>query len=202
MLPGGTPAGTGSVLCPHFLEAAPRSCSYSWRARKVVAAYAELVPPGSLVVISYLVRPGDNSALPAQRQAPYHMVSGLQPLAILEHMIEKRPEADRILTARLMGTAKRHALWREMTEAEQAPGVAALRELAAGRADLLAEVAGILVGASEGEPSEPWSVQAARLCRLAGADEEAIPAWIAEGRRRRAAAKLPPMSGGLHGEGA
>jgi hypothetical protein len=45
----------------------------------------------------------------------------------------------------------------------------------------------------------PGVGQAAMLCRKAGADPEAIPAWIAEGRRRRAAANQPPFSGGLHG---
>ena len=38
-----------------------------------------------------------------------------------------------------------------------------LRELAGGRADLLAEVAGILEGAREGEPDEPIARQAAML---------------------------------------
>ena len=56
-----------------------------------------------------------------------------------------------------------------------------LRDLAGGRADLLAEVAGILEGAREGEPDEPLARQAAGLCRKAGADPEAIPAWIAGG---------------------
>ena len=79
--------------------------------------------------------------------------------------------------------------------------MAGLRELAGGRADLLAEVAGLLEGAREGEPDEPLARQAAGLCRKAGADLEAIPAWIAEGRRRRAAARQPPFSGGLHGGG-
>ena len=69
----------------------------------------------------------------------------------------------------------------------------------AGRADLLAEVAGILEGTSEGELDEPLARQAAMLCRKAGADPEAIPGWIEEGRRRRAAARQPPFSGGLHG---
>lgn len=114
-------------------------------------------------------------------------------------MIEKRPEADRILIARLTGTARRLAGWRELTGDELAAAVAGVRELAAGRADLLAEVAGIEEGASEGELSEPRASQAARLCRLAGADEQAIPAWIEEGRRRRAEARRPPFSGGLHG---
>lgn len=52
----------------------------------------------------------------------------------------------------------------------------ALRELAAGRADLLAEVAGIFEGTSEGELDEPLAHQAAGLCRKADADPEAIPA--------------------------
>jgi hypothetical protein len=77
--------------------------------------------------------------------------------------------------------------------------VAALRELAGGRADLLAEVAGLLEGASEGELDEPSARRAARLCRKAGADPEAIPAWIEEGRRWRAATRMRPFSAGLHG---
>jgi hypothetical protein len=65
-------------------------------------------------------------------------------------------------------------------------------ELADGRADLLAEVAGIFEGTSEGEPDEVLARSAARLCRLAGADEAAIPGWVEVGRRRRAnAGKLP-----------
>ena len=74
--------------------------------------------------------------------------------------------------------------------------MAALRELAGGRADLLAEVAGILEGASEGRLNEPLARQAAQLCREAGADPDLIPAWIEEGRRRRASAGLPPFSEG------
>ena len=67
--------------------------------------------------------------------------------------------------------------------------MAALRELAGGRADLLAEVAGVLEGTSEGKLNEPLKRQAAMLCRKAGADPEAIPAWIEEGRGRAAAAR-------------
>lgn len=116
-------------------------------------------------------------------------------------MTDNRPEADRILVAQLHGEAKRQARWRGLTEDQEAAAVAALRELAAGRADLLAQVAGLLEGFGEGEPDEPRARQAAMLCRKAGADPEAIPAWIEEGRRRRAAARMPPMSGGVRGPG-
>ena len=49
-------------------------------------------------------------------------------------------------------------------------------------------------GASEGEMDEPLVRQAARLCHDAGADGALIPAWIEEGRRRRAHALRPPFS--------
>jgi hypothetical protein len=118
---------------------------------------------------------------------------------ILERIIDKRPQADRLLVAESYGAARHRARWRELSSEEEAAAVAELRELAGGRADLLAEVAGIFEGTSEGEPDEPLAWQAAGLCRKSGADLEAIPAWAEEGRRRRAAARLPPFSGGVHG---
>ena len=66
-------------------------------------------------------------------------------------MIDPRPQADRILVAQLTGEARHHAKWCDLTGDEEAAAVAALRELADGRADLLAEVAGVLEGAREGE---------------------------------------------------
>ena len=109
-------------------------------------------------------------------------------------MIDTRPQADRILVAQLHGEARHHAKWRDLTSDEEAAAVAELRELAAGRADLLAEVAGMLEGASEGELDEPLARQAAMLCRKAGADEGAIAAGIEVGRSRRANAGRPPFS--------
>ena len=110
---------------------------------------------------------------------------------------------DRIIVARLTGEARHRAKWRELTADEltadeHAAAVAELRELAGGRADLRAEVAGNFEGASEGELGEPLARQAAQLCRDAGADPEAIPAWVDEGRRRRARASLPPFSAPGH----
>jgi hypothetical protein len=114
-------------------------------------------------------------------------------------MGEHRPRstADRILVAQLTGEARHHAKWRPLTAEEEAVALAELRALAGGRADLLAEVAGILEGTSEGELDEPLVRSAGQLCRKAGADPEAIPAWIEEGRRRAANARRPPFSGGL-----
>lgn len=105
-----------------------------------------------------------------------------------------RPSGDRLLVARLTGVAKRHAHWREPTSAETVAAVAELRAIADGRAGLLAEVAGILLGASEGELDEPRSRAAAQLLVAAGADEALIPQWTDEGRRRAGAARLPPFS--------
>jgi hypothetical protein len=110
-----------------------------------------------------------------------------------------RSQADRILVAQLTGEARHRARWRELTADEEATGVAELRELAGGRADLLAQAAGIFDGASKGRHDEPLARCAAALCRKAGADVEAIPAWVEEGRRRAASARRPPFSGGLRG---
>ena len=112
-------------------------------------------------------------------------------------MIESRPQADRILVARLSGTAGRLSRWGALDDAQADAGAAELRELAGGRGDLLAEVAGVLLGTAETRGVE-YVAQAeavARLCRLAGADLEAIPGWIEEGRRRREEARPPPFSG-------
>jgi hypothetical protein len=105
------------------------------------------------------------------------------------------PDPDRILVAELTGTARHHARWRELAQDEQDAGVTELHELAGGRADLLAEVAGIFEGTSDGELDEPLARQAAHLCRLAGADETLIPQWIEEGRRRAGVARMRPHSG-------
>ena len=105
--------------------------------------------------------------------------------------------ADRIVVAQLTGEARHRARCRPLTGEEEAAVLAELRALAGGRADLLAEVAGIFEGTSEGEPDEPLARSAARLCRMAGADAGAVPGWIEEGRRRSANARRPPFSGGL-----
>lgn len=74
---------------------------------------------------------------------------------MLERVIEKRPAADRILIAEIWGEARRRARWRELSSDQESAALAELRSLAGGRADLLAEVAGVLEGVSEGELDEP-----------------------------------------------
>jgi hypothetical protein len=112
-------------------------------------------------------------------------------------MTDMRPQADRILVAQLTGEAWHRAKWRLLTGAEEAAAVAELQALAGGRADLLAEVAGIYLGAHEAAMDAPLARCAARLCLLAGGDPAEVPGWIEEGRRRRAAADQPPFSGGI-----
>jgi len=48
-------------------------------------------------------------------------------------MIDKRPEADRILVAQLTGEARHRARWRDMTSSDEAAAVAELRTLARGQ---------------------------------------------------------------------
>jgi hypothetical protein len=106
------------------------------------------------------------------------------------------PVPDRLIVARLAGAVRRHARWGSLTEDQKAAGVAELREIAGDRSDLLAEVAGISIGTAEGKGDEylEQGQAVAELCRMAGADENLIPQWIEEGRRRAEAARHPPFS--------
>jgi hypothetical protein len=101
-------------------------------------------------------------------------------------------ERDRLTVARLTGAAWRHASGREPTGAETAAAVRELREIAAGRGDLLAEVAGLLIGYYRRTAEEPRARAAAYYCIAAGAGLELIPRWIEVGCSRAAAARLIP----------
>jgi hypothetical protein len=101
-------------------------------------------------------------------------------------------ERDQLTVARLTGAAWRHAPGREPTEAETAAAVRELREIAGGRGDLLAEVAGLLIGYYRRTAGEPRARAAAYYCIAAGAGLELIPRWIEVGCSRAAAARLIP----------
>jgi hypothetical protein len=108
-------------------------------------------------------------------------------------MIDYRPQADRILVARLSGAAGRLSRWGALDDAQADAGAAKLRELAGGRGDLLAEVAGLALGTAESKGPEyvAQGEAIARLCRAAGADLGAISEWTEEaGRRLRAGLRL------------
>jgi HEAT repeat protein len=131
---------------------------------------------------------------PRQGKRAEERVTGFE--RVFYHSRMGETEAERILAARITGTAARYARGRPLTEAEEAEALASLTELAAGRTDLLAQVAGLAIGFSEGSPHEPRQRQAARLLIKAGADQELIPGWIQEGRRRAESARGIPYSGG------
>lgn len=108
----------------------------------------------------------------------------------LEFTIPPRPsqDADRIIVARLSGIASRHVPkgWREPTPEETAAAAAELQSVAQGRADLLAEEAGIELGTGEGGLYERFQRIAASFCIAAGADPDLIGQWISVGRQRAA----------------
>ena len=104
-------------------------------------------------------------------------------------------ERDRLMVPRLTGAAWRCAPGREPTAAETAAAVRDLREIAGGRGDLLAEVAGLLIGYYRRTAEEPRARAAAYYCMAAGAELELIPRWIEVGCARAAAARLIPPAG-------
>jgi hypothetical protein len=105
------------------------------------------------------------------------------------------PELDRQTVARLAGTARLHAPWREPTEAETAAAAAQLRKIAGGRGDLLAEAAGLLIGFYRRTVEELRARAAASYCIAAGADPDLIPRWVEVGSCRAAAVRQVPDTG-------
>ena len=101
-------------------------------------------------------------------------------------------ELDQLTVARLTGAAWRHATGREPTRAQTTAAVRELREIAGGRGDLLAEVAGLLIGYYRRTAEEPKARSAAYFCITAGAGVDLIPRWIEVGCSRAAAARLIP----------
>jgi hypothetical protein len=92
----------------------------------------------------------------------------------------RKPDPDRILCARLSGSAVRLA--RAGGPIDEA--VAELRTLAGGRGDLLAETAGVMAGAWSARVDTGDYLVAAGLLVLAGADHDQIGRWVEVGRER------------------
>ena len=93
-----------------------------------------------------------------------------------------------MLVAEITGEARRHAKWRPLTPEEEAAAVTELRALAAGRSDLLAEVAGIYEGTSE-RSSTSRSPGAPRDC---AARPEPTRRSSRSGPMRGGAGQVPP----------
>jgi hypothetical protein len=101
-------------------------------------------------------------------------------------------ELDELTVARLVGAAWRNAAGPEPRAGEADVAVRELREVAAGRGDLLAEVTGLLIGYYRRTAEEARARRATYLCIAAGASLEMIPQWIEVGCSRAAAARLIP----------
>jgi len=76
------------------------------------------------------------------------------------------PDADRLLIARLAGIALRHAKWGGLDDDAKAAGAAELREVAGGRADLLAETGA--AGPGSRQASELTSPAPDSCCLIPG----------------------------------
>lgn len=100
-------------------------------------------------------------------------------------------DEDGITVTRLTSEARRCVPGREPSEAETAAAADDLREIAGNRGDLLAEVAGLLMGFYQGTTEELRANAAACFCRAAGADPNLIPQWVELGRRRAVNARTP-----------
>ena len=108
-------------------------------------------------------------------------------------------DPDRVLCGYISGVAWRLARSGPPTPEQHAAAVQELSEVAGGRADLLAECAGIAIGSGESKPDRAWYREMAELCIAAGADEGKIGAWIRVGRSRAEYAAIPPSTTGRQG---
>src|SRR5580698_458336 len=102
-------------------------------------------------------------------------------------MSQNPPPADLTVIAQLAGAARRHARRAALTPDQHQAAVTELADLAAGRADLLAQCAGLTVGSHAGGPDEELYLRAAQLCIDAGADKSQVPHWALQTRPRAAA---------------
>jgi len=154
----------------------------------------------------------DGHPLPGRRREagyriPRQASQDCRSSCILEIVCDNRPGLApvRILTARLQGTVLRHVRWKTgLTGEETAAAAGDLQAIVAGRSDaaeLLAQVAGILVGASllDGPYEQARAVLAAQVLVAAGADEWHIDYWTDVGRDRVAQARELPFGARLLG---
>ena len=110
--------------------------------------------------------------------------------------MDDQDQDTRLVLARLHGTVRHHVRLNPAQDAPRDVALAAVAELVDGRPDrtaLLAETAGIILGAARWPEDIDQAERSAELLKAAGADQEQILRWIAIGRQRAAAAAKPPF---------
>ncbi len=101
-----------------------------------------------------------------------------------------------MIVIRLTWVARRIARWRVVTPDREAQAVEDLKDIAAGRSDLLAQIAGLALGFGEKQRYSGVPRHIAALFRKAGADPEQVSEWIKVGRHRSELAWIPPATMG------
>jgi hypothetical protein len=104
---------------------------------------------------------------------------------------------DRLILAWISGVASRRCPFAGRPLEQDADAIAELAEAAQGRADLLAEHAGMSLGLAAADEIPQYAAKrlaVASLCAMAGADMDGIAAWIPLGIKRAedARASRPP----------
>lgn len=96
-------------------------------------------------------------------------------------------ERDRLILAELSGVSARHVPLSGAYPRGEDAAIAEVRAVARGRADLLAEFAGVRLGLSIANPVDQLATQQivqASLAARAGADMDAVARWITVGLER------------------
>ena len=98
---------------------------------------------------------------------------------------------DRLIVARISGITSRYTGRHVLTEDDRAGALTELAEIAGDRPDLLAQHAGLCLGAAEGglDLLAPQYRLQAELAIAAGADETLIGRWREAGRQRAEAGR-------------
>lgn len=99
------------------------------------------------------------------------------------------PNPDRIIIAGLYGTALRRGGWHKPTGIYREAAIEEIRDVAAGRTDLLAEAAGIMLGTHPPDDVQHarYRIAADLILEAADLDQDHpdVQHWIAMGERRR-----------------
>jgi hypothetical protein len=102
-------------------------------------------------------------------------------------MSDRQRARDRLILAWISGTASRRCPFAGRPPEQDADAVAELEQAAQGRADLLAEHAGMSLGWAAAESIPQYAAKrlaVASLCIMAGGDMDQVAGWIPVGIKR------------------